>query len=104
LLHEQIIPLGAVTANLPWELHAGLCAEHGWFQAEVISKPPREIFPVTRPGGVARAFEVDGTVVYAFPTVWNAQDNATRLVDPYDATYWAIDWSRIPRETTAATS
>ncbi len=98
LENEQIIPLGAVTADLPWELHAGRCPEHGWFQAEVISKPPREIFPVNRPGGVARSFTIDGQVTFAFPTVWNTQ-NTMRPVDPYDETYWAIDWSRLPKGT-----
>jgi hypothetical protein len=94
LEHEQISQLGAVTANIPWELHAGFCPEHGWFQAEVISRPPREIFPVTRPGGVARAFTIDGKPAYSFPTIWNSQV-AVRAVDPYDASYWEVDWSRL---------
>lgn len=98
LEHEQISQLGAVTANIPWELHAGHCPEHGWFQAEVISRPPREIFPVTRPGGVARTFMIDDTPAFAFPTVWNSQATV-RPVDPYDEQYWAIDWSRLPEGT-----
>src|SRR5215211_2865343 len=62
--------LGGVTASLVWQLHAGECPEHGWFQAEVISRPPREIFAVDRPFGVARRMEIDGDEVYAFATVW----------------------------------
>lgn len=95
LENSQIIPLGAVTADLPWELHAGRCTEHGWFQCEVISKPPREIFSVTRPAGTARTFTIDGKATYAFPTVWNSQPTLDR-VDPYDERYWAVDWSRLP--------
>lgn len=98
LEYEQISQLGAVTANIPWELHAGYCPEHGWFQAEVISRPPREIFPVSRPGGVARSFMIGGTPAYAFPTVWNSQATV-QSVDPYDEQYWAIDWSRLPEGT-----
>jgi hypothetical protein len=100
LTHQQIIPLGAVTADLPWELHAGRCPTHGWFQAEVISKPPREIFPVTQPGGVARRFTIDGKPAYAFPTVFNASDPFQR-VDLYDPAMWAVDWSRMPGGTVA---
>lgn len=94
----QIIPLGAVTADLPWEMHAGRCVEHGWFQCEVISKPPREIFPVSRPGGATRTFIIDGKAAYAFPTVWNSHPTLER-VDPYDERYWAVDWSRLPEGT-----
>ena len=100
LTNTQIMPLGAVTADLLWELHAGRCAEHGWFQAELISKPPREIFPVTKPGGAARRFTIDGEPAYSFPTVWNNVDSFQR-VDPYDPQYWAVDWSRLPRGTLA---
>jgi len=96
LKSEQIISIGQVTADLPWEIHAGRCDEHGWFQAEVISKPPREIFPVERPAGVARRITIDGKPIYAFPTVWNAVDTL-QPVDPYDERYWAVDWSRLPR-------
>lgn len=98
LENEQISQLGAVTAGLPWELHAGRCAEHGWFQAEVISKPPREIFPVSRPGGVARTFEIGGRKAFAFPTVWNSNPSQ-QAVDPYDASYWEVDWSSLPQGT-----
>lgn len=96
LRHPQIISLGAVTADLPWELHAGECPEHGWFQAEVISRPPREIFPVSRPGGVARQFTIGGRPAYAFPTVWNNSESAIQRVDPYDERFWAVDWTRLP--------
>jgi hypothetical protein len=96
LTSGQIIPLGQVTASLPWELHAGRCPEHGWFQAEVISKPPREIFPVERPGGVARRITIGGEPVFAFPTIWNATD-PLQSADPYDERYWAVDWSRLAR-------
>lgn len=95
LEYEEITQLGAVTATIPWELHTGHCPEHGWFQAEVISKPPREIFPVTRPGGVARTVEIGGRKIYAFPTIWNSQPTL-QDVDPYDPEYWKVYWSRLP--------
>lgn len=97
LRHVQVASLGAVTANIPWEMHAGQCPTHGWFQAEVISRPPREIFPVSRPGGVAQATTVDGHVVYAFPTRWNTQ-NTLKTVDPFDSTWWAVDWDQLPMD------
>lgn len=95
LQNDQIHQLGAVTARLPWELHAGRCPEHGWFQAEVISRPPREIFPVHRPGGATRTFLIDGKAAYSFPTVYN-QMRTLDDVDPYDERYWAVDWSTLP--------
>ena len=95
LRHVHVTSLGAVTANIPWEMHAGQCPTHGWFQAEVISRPPREIFPVSRPGGVAQATSVNGHVIYAFPTRWNTQ-NTLKTVDAYDATWWAVDWEHLP--------
>ena len=52
--------LGGVTADITWQLHAGQCVEHGWFQTEVVSRPPREIFAVTRPFGAARRIVVNG--------------------------------------------
>ena len=91
---EQVMirDLGGVTADLIWQLHAGHCPDHGWFQCEVISKPPREIFPVTRPFGVARPVDVNGTEVYAFSTAWNALSAEERRgkVDPFDRKYWAV--------------
>jgi len=94
LLDTRIRSLGEVTARLAWQLHAGRCPEHGWFQAEVVSKPPREVFPVERPGGIARRLVIDGREVYAFPTVWNSLDTRQE-VDPLDPRYWEIDWNRL---------
>jgi hypothetical protein len=84
--------LGGVTADLVWQIHAGRCPEHGWFQTEVISRPPREIFPVNKPFGVARRMIVDGREVFSFPTVWNSLplDKQRERVDPLDARYWQI--------------
>jgi hypothetical protein len=84
--------LGGVTSDLIWQLHAGECPEHGWFQAEVISRPPREIFPVNKPFGVARRLVVNGKEVYSFPTVWNnlPHDQQRKQVDPFDPAYWKI--------------
>lgn len=97
LKNVQIIPLGPVTAGLTWELHAGRSDDYGWFQAEVISTPPREIFPVTRPGGTARTIMIDGKPVYAFPTLWDAT-NRLEPVNMYDPYYWQVDWSRLPEK------
>ncbi len=95
-LHDvRVIPLGPVTGELIWELHAGRSEEYGWFQAEVISKPPREIFPVHRPGGATREMHIGGKPVYAFPTVWDSTNRRTP-VDMYDPAYWQVDWSRLP--------
>ncbi len=82
--------LGGVTANIIWQLHAGNCPDHGWFQTEVISRPPREIFPVTRPFGAARRIVIDGREHFAFSTVWNDIPAADRRrpVDPLDGQYW----------------
>lgn len=91
----RVEPLGSVTAGLNWELHAGHCAQHGWFQAEMISKPPREVFAVTRPGGVARKALIAGQPVYSFPTIWDAV-GGRQPVDPYDPEMWAVDWARLP--------
>ena len=88
--------LGGVTADLIWQLHAGQCPEHGWFQTEVISRPPREIFPVNKPFGVARRLVVDGQEVFSFPTVWNdlpAEAHRQR-VDPFDPRYWEVSRRR----------
>lgn len=97
LQNVRIIPLGPVTADVTWELHAGWSPEYGWFQAEVVSRPPREIFPVERPGGVARPIEIDGQLVYAFPTIYDSTDRRT-AVDMYDPDYWQVDWSRLPEK------
>lgn len=95
LKDARIIPLGPVTGDLVWELHAGRSEKYGWFQAEVIPKPPREIFPVTRPGGSARRMMIGGRPVYSFPTVWDSTDRR-KQVDMYDPEYWQVDWSRLP--------
>lgn len=91
----RVIPLGPVTGELVWELHAGRSEDYGWFQAEAISKPPREIFPVDRPGGSARRMLIGGKPVYAFPTIWDSTDRRS-VVDMYDPEYWQVDWSRLP--------
>ncbi len=95
LEHVQIQALEPVTGERDWELHAGRCPEHGWFQAEVILTPPREIFPVTRPGGITRAIRIGGRLIYAFPTLWDAMDRRVD-VEMYDPYYWQVDWSRLP--------
>ena len=84
--------LGGVTGNQVWQLHAGECPDHGWFQCEVISRPPREIFAVDRPFGVARRMMVDGQEVYAFATVWNdlPVDLKRKQTDPFDPRYWKV--------------
>ncbi len=91
----RIIPLGPVTGELVWEIHAGRSEAYGWFQAEVISKPPREIFPVIRPGGTARSVIIDGKPIFSFPTVWDSTNRRT-AVDMYDPQYWQVDWTRLP--------
>lgn len=100
----MIRDLGGVTANLVWELHAGRCPEHGWFQAEVISRPPREIFPVDRPFGTARRLVVDGEEVFAFPTVFNALPPAQRRskVDAFDAAMWRVQRLNEPADPVVA--
>lgn len=97
--------LGGVTASIIWQLHAGECPEHGWFQTEVVSRPPREIFAVTKPFGAARRVVVDGEEFFAFSTVWNELDAAERRkpVDPLESRYWAIaprnrDQTRVTRK------
>ena len=84
--------IGGVTADIVWQVHAGQCPEHGWFQTEVVSRPPREIFPVDRPFGVARRLIVDGVETYAFQTVWGALPPAEKRqrVDPLDARFWRV--------------
>ena len=84
--------IGGVTSDLFWQVHAGRCPEHGWFQTEVISRPPREIFPVNKPFGVARRMVVDGHEVFSFPTIWNTMplDKQRQRVDPLDARYWQV--------------
>ncbi|MEZ4499891.1 MAG: hypothetical protein R2839_07380 [Thermomicrobiales bacterium] len=92
LVNTSIRDIGGVTADLIWQMHSGECPEHGWFQAEVISRPPREIFPVTRPFGAARRVVVDGEELFAFSTVWNDVPAAIKFskVDPFDPQYWRV--------------
>jgi hypothetical protein len=61
----------------------------------VISRPPREIFPVNKPFGAARRVVVDGQEMFSFPTVWNGlpREKQRAKVDPLDARYWQIDRS-----------
>ncbi len=84
--------LGGITADLIWELHAGQCPDHGWFQTEVISRPPREIFAVDRPFGVVRRLVIDGREQFSFPTVWNdlSPEARRQLVDPFDPSFWRV--------------
>ncbi len=84
--------IGGVTGELDWQIHAGQCPEHGWFQAEVISRPPREIFPVEKPFGVARRLEIDGREIYSFPTAWSDLSPAEKRqrVNPFDPMYWEV--------------
>lgn len=90
LADTLIRDIGGVTADLSWQVHAGRCPEHGWFQTEVISRPPREIFAVNKPFGAARRMIVDGQEVFSFPTVWNDLPPTAqrRRVDPFDPRYW----------------
>jgi hypothetical protein len=92
-LEETLIrDIGGVTADLVWQVHAGRCPEHGWFQAEVISRPPREIFPVNKPFGVARRLVIEGEEIFAFPTLWNSLpiERQRERVDPLDARFWQV--------------
>jgi hypothetical protein len=92
LKNKRVRDLGGVTADLTWQLHAGECEEHGWFQAEIISRPPREIFPVDRPFGATRRMIIDGEEVFAFATVWNdlPPDLKRKRTDPFDPRYWQV--------------
>jgi len=92
LSQTAIRDIGGITADLNWQVHAGHCADHGWFQAEVISRPPREIFPVTRPFGTARRMMIDGEELFSFSTVWNDVPAAIKLskVDPLDPQFWRV--------------
>jgi hypothetical protein len=63
--------LGGITADLTWLLYAGKCEYHGWFQAEVVSHPLGEVYPVDRPFGVDSRMLINGEEAFAFPTTWN---------------------------------
>ena len=90
LANTLIRDMGGITADMTWQMHAGECAEHGWFQTEVISRPPREIFAVDRPFGKARRMTIDGEERYSFPTVWMFEPpkTARSKVDALDPRYW----------------
>jgi hypothetical protein len=83
--------LGGVTAGITWQVHAGQCGEHGWFQTEVVSRPPREIFAVTRPFGAARRIVLEGREYFSFSTRWNdlPANERRQAVNPLEAGYWA---------------
>ncbi|HEU0163962.1 MAG TPA: hypothetical protein VFQ54_02895 [Thermomicrobiales bacterium] len=82
--------LGGVTADIVWQLHAGECPEHGWFQTEFVSRPPREIFAVTRPFGAARRIVVNGHEYFSFSTAWNdlTPQEKRQRVNPLEEKYW----------------
>lgn len=93
LVKTMIRELGTITAHTVWQMHIGQCEEHGWFQAEIVGKPPSDIMAVTKPFGTSRRLIVNGREVYQFPTVWNDVDFDVRMdrnkrVDPMDAQYW----------------
>lgn len=93
LVDTGIRQLGTITRNTAWEMHHGRCEEHGWFQAEVVGRPPREIFAVSKPFGASRRLVIGENEYYQFPTVWNDVEldvrmNKEKPVDPLDAQYW----------------
>jgi hypothetical protein len=90
LTNTVIRDMGGVTADIVWQMHAGECPQHGWFQTEIVSRPPREIFAVDRPFGVARRVEIDGQELYSFPTVWMFEPpkGARQRVDPFEPRFW----------------
>jgi hypothetical protein len=92
LEHVLIRDVGGVTGTLDWQIHAGECLQHGWFQAEVISRPPREIFAVEKPFGVARRLIVNGREVFSFPTAFSELPGPERRkpVDPLDPSLWKV--------------
>lgn len=93
----QIRDIGGLTADLFWQVHAGRCPVHGWFQAELVAQPPREIFPVSRPFGSARRVIIGTDEIYAFATVWNDVPPEVKRshVDPLDPQYWKVRSLRI---------
>lgn len=102
LIDVRIRDLGGLTASVTWQVHAGRCEEHGWFQAEFSARPPREIFPVVRPWGAARRVVAGGREYFEFPTAWGRSERETAMVkndptgrsaisriDPLDPDHWA---------------
>lgn len=93
LTNVRIRDLGGLTAGIMWQLHAGKCPEHGWFQAEFSADPPREIFPVNRPFGTAQRVVVDGREYFEFRTRWGQAEIDERhfqQIDPLDPHWWEV--------------
>lgn len=94
LTHTMIRVMNTVTPTTRWEMHAGECPEHGWFQAETMGRPPREIFAVNRPFGTSRRLVINGREYYQFPTRWCDYDGKRRMdkydteLDPMDPELW----------------
>lgn len=94
LVETGIRTLGSITGGLRWEMHIGRCEEHGWFQAEIVGAPPRDIFAVHKPFGKSRRMVIDDTEYYQFATAWkNVEldqilDRTREPVDPLDPQYW----------------
>ena len=61
--------------------------------AALFAQAPLPRYEVHR---AATRITIDGKPIFSFPTVWNNSDTF-QSVDPYDARYWAVDWSRLPR-------
>lgn len=97
LVDTMIRRMGHISTHTTWQMHSGRCEEHGWFQAETVGRPPRDIFAVTKPFGTSRRLVINGREFYQFPTVWNDVEFDVRMnrmgkddrVDPMDAQYWA---------------
>jgi len=97
LVDTRISAMGSdISTHLRWHMHSGRCEEHGWFQAETVGRPPRDIFAVTRPFGTSRRFVINGREYHQFPTLWNDVEFHERMnrmskanrVDPLDPQYW----------------
>jgi hypothetical protein len=82
--------IGSLSPGAIWQIHAGECEDHGWFQTEIVKRPPREIFAVTRPFGAARRVVIDGNEYYAFSTVWSELpgDEKRKKIDPLEEKFW----------------
>ncbi len=82
--------IGSAAPGATWQVHAGECEDHGWFQTEVIRRPPREIFAVTKPFGAARRMVIDGQEYYSFSTAWDelSGEERRKSIDPLEERYW----------------
>lgn len=90
----QTRQMGGLTAGITWQLHAGRCPQHGWFQAEFTADPPREIFPVNRPFGTAQRVVVNGREHFEFVTAWGRAQIEHRHfqdIDALDPEWWATE-------------